>query len=83
MQIKSYSLLKRSVILITLSLSLYSCGVWTNFTTYFNLYYDATDLFSQAEDDINKSKTDMFSVEEPAVAPATSALLVKVEEKCS
>jgi tetratricopeptide (TPR) repeat protein len=83
MQIKSYSLLKRSVFLITLSLSLYSCGVWTNFTTYFNLYYDATDLFSQAEDDINKSKTDMFSVEEPAVSPATSALLVKVEEKCS
>jgi tetratricopeptide (TPR) repeat protein len=83
MQIKSYSFLIRLVILLAFSLSFYSCGVWTNFTTYFNLYYDATDLFSQAEKDINTQRTDLFAEEEPAVSTTTSALLVKVEEKCS
>lgn len=83
MQIKSYSFLMRLFILLTLSLSFYSCGVWANFTTYFNLYYDACDIFSDAEKDITLQRTDLFAEEEPAIPPTTNTQLVKVEEKCS
>jgi TolA-binding protein len=83
MQNNFYSFFRWLFALIILSLSLCSCGVWTNFTTFFNLYYDAHDLFSQAEDDINKRETDIFSEQDSAVSTSTSALLEKVEEKCS
>lgn len=43
-------------ILITLS----SCGVWTDFTTYFNTYYNAKTLFDQVEEEIQKQKKDIF-----------------------
>ena len=83
MQIKSKSFLTRLIILISFSLAVYGCGVWANFTTYFNLYYDATDLFSQAESEISLQRTDIFAEEEPAIAPSTNTELVKVQEKCS
>ena len=37
-----------------------SCGVWTDFTTYFNTYYNAKTLFDQTEEQILLQKKDIF-----------------------
>jgi len=60
-----------------------ACGIWGDFTTYFNLYYNTTDLFDKAEEQILEQKTDLFSTEPPIVPSSVSADLVKVIEKCS
>ena len=49
-----------SAILLLVSLFVYSCGVWTDFTTYFNTYYNARTLFDQVEDQILTQNTDPF-----------------------
>lgn len=59
------------------------CGVWEDFTTYFNLYYDTSDLFHRAEDKINLQHRGLFSVQEQNLAPDINQLLIKVVEKSS
>jgi len=59
------------------------CGVWNNFTTYFNLYYNTSDLFNEAESAIQKDQKDIFALTEPNVPSTASASLNKVIEKCS
>ncbi len=59
------------------------CGIWADFTTYFNLYYNATDLFGQAEDAINQQKEDLFSTEEKLIPGSATTNLNKVIDKCS
>ncbi len=71
-------------IFISLSvLMLSGCGVWENFTTYFNLYYNAKDTFEQAEKAIDNQKEDIFSTKPPQLPGSARGLLKKVEEKCS
>lgn len=48
-------------VLIASTFILSSCGVWRNFTTYFNTYYNAKTLFDQTEEEILKKKTDIFA----------------------
>ncbi|MFA4923570.1 MAG: tetratricopeptide repeat protein, partial [Ignavibacteriaceae bacterium] len=59
------------------------CGVWNNFTTFFNLYYNTSDLFNEAESAIQKERKDIFALTEPNVPSTASASLNKVIEKCS
>ncbi len=59
------------------------CGIWGDFTTYFNLYYNTTDIFSQAENAIKSEKQDLFSTEELTVPGSAVQLLNKVIEKAS
>ncbi len=47
-------------ILFFISVLLTSCGVWTDFTTYFNTYYNARTLFDQTEEAILKQNKDPF-----------------------
>jgi hypothetical protein len=47
-----------SFLLISILLS--GCGVWRNFTTYFNTYYNAKTLFDQTEESILKQRKDIF-----------------------
>ena len=76
--------LKSKLILLFSSLIIFSaCGIWQDFTTYFNLYYNTTDLFDKAEEQILEQKKDLFSTEPPAVTGSVNADLVKVIEKCS
>jgi TolA-binding protein len=70
-------------VISVLPLILNSCGVWENFTTYFNLYYNATELFEKAEKQINEQEKDLFSTEIPNLPGTANADLVKVIEKCS
>lgn len=59
------------------------CSIWENFTTYFNLYYNTSTLFEEAEKEIFAQKRDLFSTE-PLIVPATTkASLIKVIEKSS
>lgn len=41
-----------------------SCGVWRDFTTYFNTYYNAKTLFERTEEEILKQKKDIFAFRE-------------------
>lgn len=47
-------------ILFFISILFTNCGVWTDFTTYFNTYYNARTLFDQTEEAILKQNKDPF-----------------------
>ncbi len=47
-----------------LAVVLSSCGIWTDFTTYFNTYYNAKTLFDRVEEEIIKRKKDIFAFRE-------------------
>lgn len=71
------------IILFLLIFILSSCSVWENFTTYFNLYFNTSTLFEEAETEIITQKRDLFS-NDPLVVPGNAKNgLVKVVEKCS
>lgn len=53
-----------SASLFSILLGLSSCGIWTDFTTYFNTYYNAKTLFDQVEEEIMKQKKDIFAFRE-------------------
>ena len=74
---------KRIFLLFSLTFFLSGCGVWENFTTYFNLYYNADDLFEKAESQMEEQKKDIFSTEPPPVPGNVATNLQKVIEKCS
>lgn len=72
------------LLLIISALSvLAGCSLWTNFTTYFNLYYNTSTLFEEAEQEIYSQKRDLFSTEPLVVSGAVNTKLVKVIEKSS
>lgn len=82
----NFAILKRiksPLIISTLILILYSCGIWENFTTYFNLYYNARTLFNRTERQINEQDKDIFSADVPQLPGTANADLGKVIEKCS
>ncbi len=64
-------------------LALPGCTVWSNFTTYFNLYYNVSKDFNQAETLIREQRKDIFSLLEPSLPGNSNQLLGKVIEKCS
>jgi tetratricopeptide (TPR) repeat protein len=71
------------LLFLLLIFSFTGCSVWENFTTYFNLYYNADDLFQKSEKQIVSQKKDIFSTEPATIPPAANADLQKVIEKCS
>jgi len=73
----------RIFVLLALLIFLSGCSVWENFTTYFNLYYNADDLFEKAEEQILEQKKDLFATEPPAIPGSAASELQKVIEKCS
>lgn len=73
-----------SILFVVVLLSSFSgCGVWNDFTTYFNLYYNTSSLFNEAETAIQKDKKDIFALTESNVPSTAAASLNKVIEKCS
>jgi len=77
------SFLRKFLSVVFLLILLPSCGVWENFTTYFNLYYNTKDLYDQAEEQILAQQKELFSTQTQTVPPAANTLLVKVIDKCS
>lgn len=74
---------KRVFILIAFLLLITGCGIWENFTTYFNLYYNADELFEKSENLILEQKKELFSTEPPTLPGTAATDLQKVIEKCS
>jgi len=72
-----------AILFIIFLFSISGCGLWADFTTYFNLYYNAKDLFSQAEDELNSQQTELFSMVEKPVPGSVNTNLNKVIDKCS
>jgi len=72
-----YYLLAATIVLFS------GCSVWEDFTTYFNLYFNTSLLFEEAENDILSQKRDLFSNEPLIISSTAKASLVKVIEKSS
>lgn len=79
--IKRLKLKKYSFLLFAIFLS--GCSLWTNFTTYFNLYYNTKDLFADAESQIKEQKRDLFATTDLVIPGGANTNLNKVVEKCS
>lgn len=74
---------KKYISIVSLAFILSSCGVWEDFTTYFNLYYNTKDKFQQAEDAIKLQRKNLFEFEEPIIPGNVPQLLNNVIEKSS
>ena len=59
------------------------CGTWENFTTYFNVYYNAKLHYDEAMEDISKTEKDIFEFKEKPVSSVADKAFTKVIEKCS
>ncbi|HEX2866300.1 MAG TPA: tetratricopeptide repeat protein [Ignavibacteriales bacterium] len=59
------------------------CGLWNNFTAYFNIYYNAAKSFDEAETIVKDQKKNIFSTLEPRPTGAASDAFNKVIEKLS
>jgi len=59
------------------------CGLWLDFTTYFNTYYNAKTLFDRIEEDILIQQKDVFAFREIGTTPQQIKDLTTVIEKCS
>lgn len=80
---KTYWTSLKKVLFILPLFFMYGCGLWGNFTTLFNLYYNTRDDFQEAERLINEQKRDLFSNEDLPVPGTAIQLLNKVEVKAS
>lgn len=76
--------IKKYFTAILLSASIFSgCSVWENFTTYFNVYYNTSELFDEAEEEILLQKANLFSIDDTQIPSSANQKLVKVVEKAS
>jgi tetratricopeptide (TPR) repeat protein len=75
--------LARYVVLFGVLFLVSGCGLWSNFTTYFNLYYNTVDVYSQAESSMLDTQKDPFSLNDVPLPSTTAAQFNKVIEKAS
>ena len=82
LNMKSRTLVNWSLITLFF-VTISGCGMWTNFKTYFNSYYNANKIFSETEEKILIERTELFSFEETAISTNLSRNLDDVIEKTS
>ncbi len=70
-------------ILIIAIVLINGCGFWTDFTTYFNRYYNASKLFEEVETHLLKNKKDIFEFKLDDLKGQDKTKLKKVIEKTS
>ena len=75
--------LTKKISLIYFLLFLSGCGLWTDFKTYFNTYYNAKVIFEEAEENLILEKTELFPFEEKPIPKNLSDSFNKVIEKTS
>jgi tetratricopeptide (TPR) repeat protein len=59
------------------------CGIWTDFKTYFNTYYNAKVIFEEAEEKLLLEKNELFPFEEKPIPKNLIDSFNKVIEKTS
>lgn len=74
---------KKIFFVILSAVVLSSCGVWEDFTTYFNTYFNARNLFDQARENISAQRKDIFEFKRIKPTGANEKDLTSVIEKCS
>lgn len=74
---------KSFALLAMLAILLAGCSMWTNFTTYFNRYYNAKEKFLEAEEAIKEAKQELFEFRSGKVVSKAKAPLESVIEGCS
>lgn len=57
--------------------------MWTNFTTYFNLYFNTNKLYEEIQEEISDLKTEAFQLQEPDVSQNIKTKLNSLQEKAS
>ncbi|MFH0734597.1 MAG: tetratricopeptide repeat protein [bacterium] len=70
-------------VVIVLSGLVTGCGIWRNFNTYFNRYFNTSLAFENAMDELNKQKKVLFNFKEEPVPAAAKQQFEKVVEKAS
>ena len=80
---KSFPLLIKLLLFFFLTTLFFGCGVWEDFTTYFNLYYNTKDKFEQAEDAVKLQRKNLFDYEEKNLTGNVPQQFNAVIEKCS
>ncbi len=75
--------LARYILLSGLLFMASGCSLWSNFTTYFNLYYNTVDVYSQAEESALETQKDPFALTDVPLSATTTAQFNKVIEKAS
>ena len=74
---------KKYISAVLLAFILSGCGVWEDFTTYFNSYYNTKDKFQEAESAIKLQRKNLFEFEETNISGNVPQLLNNVIEKSS
>jgi len=59
------------------------CGMWSDFKTYFNTYYNADKLFTETEKEIKDSQENLFSFEDKKLPSKQYKQLEEVIKKTS
>jgi len=71
------------LILLLTSIINFNCGVWYDFTTYFNLYFNTSLLYEEAITAINAERKNLFEFNEPNIPGGAVQSINKVIEKSS
>ncbi len=74
---------KKNIIVVFSLLFVTGCGFWSNFKTYFNTYYNANELFLEAETEVKALRKKMFNFEEEKISNNISKKFDEVIEKTS
>lgn len=73
----------KTILSVFALLLLVSCGVWQDFTTYFNTYFNAKSIFDETEELIVEQRVNRFEFKRTKPAGGAEKNLTKVIEKCS
>ncbi|MFH1196778.1 MAG: hypothetical protein V1720_13835 [bacterium] len=74
---------KKQLVNFILLLFLSGCGIWTDFTTYFNAYFNASSAFDDGYEIVLTTKRDLFIYKEPALQSTAKTKFDAVIDKCS
>src|SRR5215831_7746838 len=84
--VKTRLLRPKNLLALIVPLVLSGCSTYQNFTAYFNTYYNASHLFQEAVDEVERTpmkSLDTLYFNPYAAQAATSQKFDKVIEKCS
>lgn len=76
-------IMKHLFVLVSAALIFSGCSLWYNFTTYFNVYYNASNIFDDVEKQIAAQRKDLFTLRDERPQSQVSQSLTKVIEKLS
>lgn len=80
---KTFPFIIQLLLFFILTTTFFGCGIWEDFTTYFNLYYNTKDKFEQAENAVKLQRKNLFEYDEKSLTGNVPQQFNAVIEKCS